>query len=759
MAEETYTIRYVAKDQAGATIDALIESIKRLDTTATQSQAGLKNFGNVSESVKAIKTNADSADASVKKLDTTLERMTGLATNLNKVADAVLRISTTGRNADENLMKAAGAAQALGNKASSIDGLKSAVEGAQRKAYGLSKNLEEGSVNLDKLTKGGAQLGGLGSQLKASAASAAQLKKSIGGVGSSLTKSTNSSNKFGASIGGLVARIAVVNQLKEAFEAVGTAIKGARGTASEGGKNNLEMREQFRELANLQGKPEPDNRVVGGALRFRVATGLDNDQANDALRRFEGGLPAAIANGNITGSSTEGLAGAFFSEATRTGLRTGMKGGTSGLLAAKLAQGEKIDSVDTGLNKFGAIVDTLNRGDGDLDPLIQGLIKRSGGYVGQNLAFPNLGSFAAAQSVASLNASPSVAGTRVQQAARALNRFGDRADPVGPAPDAPIPRKNAKGVLQPVTEAQQLAYEKKLAKHQEKLASWKPKAGDTLETLGIQAGQSFPDKIDALANALQGSKNPEADLTAMGFEHSQERASLLQFMGNRNLLRKETNAVNEGVDPKRIRADNARFMASDSTQLGIANAENDASKFAAFESQESVEVARVKAEASLRRQGKIDNAGASVEEAMMDNPIARFGATAMSLMTGQGAPTSKLPLFLGGKSAHQLKIDTEAERLGNKQARSMGVDPKRLIGARFGTTDTAFEDRFPVLSEAARNRGESPYSGTGQSEMGIRELIRAGERTNDLLESIRNGQAKPDFLPVNRAPGGFADGE
>ncbi|MFO0951532.1 MAG: hypothetical protein U0835_10340 [Isosphaeraceae bacterium] len=614
--------------------------------------------------------------------DRTIGRLTNAAQGL---------FDASGR-ASANVAGLAGNLSRLGQSANDANVAREAVVGLQRSAYGASKNLEDAGKNLQALASKSSALGPLNDQLRGVRA----------GVGSGVSRV----KRFGAALDGLATRIAVFQSLKSAIEGVAEAIQSARQTASKGGKKNLQLRDRYRELANLQGRPEPDNAVVGGALRFRLATGLSDDQANDALRRFEGSLPAALKRGNITGSSTSGLAGDFFREAARTGVRVDLSGGSAGLLAAKLAQDRKIGSVDEGLSRFGAVVDTLNRGDGDLTPLIQSLVRGSGGLVGEGTPFRSLEEFAAAQSVASLNASPTVSSTRVRQAVTALNRFGDE------------------------------------------------DTAATFKKLGITSADDFSTRIEKLSPLLEKAPNKDLALTEAGFGNQAERRALLQFYGNRSLLRSETDAVRKGVDPAATRKLNDQFFASGDAQNRVAQAEVDAAEFAQFQGSEASEVLRKRAEANLRRRLDLDTKSSNITEAFVDNPVTRtLGALRNPLQVYQSGGDT-LPLFLGGKSYRDMSIDAEANRISKEQAAKVGIDPIKFRPDLFGPGGGGSpEERADVLSRETRRSGGSPFGGSEGTDALLRQLIRETQSTNQLLEQGNKAAAQPAMLPLRHPPG------
>jgi hypothetical protein len=356
MVEEIYQIKYVADvDQAKANIRSLAEPLAVVASMSEVTIDGLKqvasafkgsSLGGLSKSIGDLKSGEATLDklwgsmANLAQWTTEAKTEVGALVGIFKglkdvptdVGKLASRVQWLGENAATARGNVAGVSSELGKlnaKNADLNTLRDSMQGFQRKAYGAAKNVQDIGSNLGSLESKSAGLGSLRDQ--------------AGGIGKQMGTARSKTLGLGRAIGGLAARITVLQGLKQALEDVGRSFDSARDKASAGGKSNLNLRRRYRELGNLQGKSSPDNEVVGGALRYRIATGYTDDQANDALRRFEGGLPAALARGNISGNSTSGLAGDLFRETSVTGNRVGISGGTTGLLTAKLAQKSKIE--------------------------------------------------------------------------------------------------------------------------------------------------------------------------------------------------------------------------------------------------------------------------------------------------------------------------------------------------------------------------------------------------------------------------------
>jgi hypothetical protein len=684
------------------------------------------------------------------KLGAELDALKGNVKPIDALASAAWKFNNGAIAAEGNVSKLGTGLAGLGTRSKVVKDLATDVTSVQRHAYGARKSIEEMGTGLDALKAKSSALPALGKNL-------GSVGTQSTGLGKSLGTTTTRADGLLRSLEGFAARIAIFQQLKEAISGVGTAINDARKAADEGAKGNLTLRDQFRELANLQGKPTPDNEVVAGAMRFRLATGATNHEANDALRRFEGGLPTAVEKGNITGSSTTGVAGEMFRDIARLGTRQSLSGETSGLLASKIAQTEKIDKADKGTSSAATVIDLLNRGDGDLTPLVKSLVNTGGGLVGEKgSAFKDYPELAAAMRVTSLNATPPIAGTRVRQATTALNRFGDLAKTPKPAKAAPIQRNVVRWKTEKFFEngkvrsrrVPELAPAKNQAP-KEPPKPVQPKAGDTLKALNIAPDDDFVTKIEKLAPAVEGSKNIDLALSDLGFDNQAERRALKQLIDNRALLRKETEAARKRVPASEAKQKNAAFFASDDAQNRIGVAQKEATAFAQFTKDEPVKIARDKGEASLRAKGDLDTAHSGIEDFMVDLAPTRLLGNLATRAAGKSPDPDMAPVFMGGKPARQVRIENEALGKLNIQANQMGFDPEKKFPELYGDVGRAGgqgrEQQITAIAGEIQKRGGTPLGDTGQTDALLRQLIHEVQVGNG--QRAKNGQ--PAFLPQN----------
>lgn len=688
----------------GNIVDSSLASVAKV-SKSVDNLAG-RNLDTLGASFGRFAGKADDANAALAGVQAGLRGIDSHGSVVGKVASQVDRLATNSKKAESNVAGVGKQLNQLGNAVGNVEGVVGAVRGVQRAGFGAFKNVQSLGGELGKLQAKAGNAGAAGVAQIGTAAGSARgqvqaLSQQLTAARKPMAGLSGGARRFGQQIDSWGARLLTFHSIASAVRDIGKALREGTEVASAGARDNLSTRDNLRELANLQGKASPDNATVAGFYKFREATGMGDREANDALRRFEGGLPTAVAKGNITGNSTEGVAGELFRETGRTASRVGLSGGSAALLTAKIAQtadANPITNADEGLNEFGTIVDLLNRGDGDLTPLVDSLVKTAGGQVGDGLQFKSLPELAAALRVTSLNASPRVAGTRIEQAVAALSAFT------------------------------------------------KKSAGQTLREAGIVEGDDLPTKVDKIAPLIEGATDQQAALARLGFDNQAQRRAIVQLVANRKLLRDETEAARKGSDPKTIREANDKAFADLSMQNRVEEARNDASKFVAFTAQEETEVLRKRAESDLRNQGQIDNPGVNADDAMADNPIARALYQASRVATGQGVSRDGLPIGLGGKTTRQMRIDARAEQLARDAVRRTGADPNRVVeSAGFVDGNEVPEDRIPALGRAARQGGVNPLAreDATRTDKLLEQLVRETERTNQLLNAGPKGAPPP----------------
>lgn len=385
--------------------------------------------------------------ADIQKLGKTDKGLDALKSNLWGINNAAVA-------GEGNAVKLGEAIHGLSSTGPALQNLRADVQGVQRSAYGAKMNVKELGEAIGKIGGGapalnavagatakvqsGAVAAAAGMKQAAAAADAVgkkaadinacytafdKLKRAGAGVSGALKRADGRAQGFGRSMMGLTASLAILQGIKAAVEGAGGAFKDARQAVDEHAAKNISVRDKYREVANLQGKAEPDNEVVAAGYRLRIAAGLTDDEAVKAMQKFEGGLPAGRDKGHIAGNASSGVAGDLLRESLRTATRTKMAPETAADVATMIAQFGKVPTADVGLSQLGAMIDLWNKGRGDLTPLANSAAKNMGNLVGPNAPFRSPAEFVAAQSVASLNATAASSGTRIQQAARELYGF------------------------------------------------------------------------------------------------------------------------------------------------------------------------------------------------------------------------------------------------------------------------------------------------------------------------------------------------
>lgn len=145
-------------------------------------------------------------------------------------------------------------------------------------------------------------------------------------------------------------------------------------------------------------------------------TGLDQNEADNLIRQFEGSLPAGLQKGNIS----RGTADQLLVQAAMAQARQGGDAGTRGDLFGVLSQYQKIGSVEEGMGQAEAIRMALTEGRGDDTPLTNSLLHVSGSLVREGGPMGTLPELAALVGVTSLSAGPTMADTRALQVSRAV---------------------------------------------------------------------------------------------------------------------------------------------------------------------------------------------------------------------------------------------------------------------------------------------------------------------------------------------------
>lgn len=338
--------------------------------------------------------------------------------------------------------------------------------------------------------------------------------------------------------------------------AIGAEFKAIRDYAKEAAKDTQELRNMLRELAALQGKEAPTDKVVAETVMARLRTGMTRDEVGAFETMYEGSAPAGREKGNIKPEVEAGLR----EYGARFGIRKGMDAGTAGDLTGVLAQYGPIADVKAGAGMLESISYGLNEGRGNVTPLAKSLLKTAGTMVEEGGKVDNLGDLSAILGVASLSASPDAAGTKVLQASRELRRFSD------------------------------------------------PKRGTALMGLGITPDDDFLTALGKIAPHAAG-ENGDVWLQAQGFNNREGNQGLIQLSQNYDLIMKRKKEADaRRTNPDAAMEEDEKFQGSRLYQGRMASAVNDAAKFEKGVKNEGLEIAREMVEPDVAKaQGGLGN--------------------------------------------------------------------------------------------------------------------------------------------------------
>jgi len=200
-------------------------------------------------------------------------------------------------------------------------------------------------------------------------------------------------------------------------------IDRVREKALEGAASIDRMRQSLRPDAALKGEPQANNRILKENLALRMASGLNQQEASDFERQYEGSIPIGLEKFELTKGQegiSEKVAGELKAAAALRARRVGGDAYTHGELAGLLGQFGPVKSAEQGLGQLEAIRIGLTKGRGDDTPLTRQLLKASGAMVREGGSVGTLPEMAALIGVTSLSAGPEEAGTRAEQLNRAF---------------------------------------------------------------------------------------------------------------------------------------------------------------------------------------------------------------------------------------------------------------------------------------------------------------------------------------------------
>ncbi len=470
---------------------------------------------------------------------------------------------------------------------------------------------------------------------------------------------------FTRSLVSMAGRLALLDGIKEAISGIGQALTEARQISSDHAKSAIELQDSYRELANLQAIADPAQ-VIPQVFKYRKATGATETEANQALKQYQGAIPASISAGNIAGSATQGVAGDFLREATRTATRVQLDPEEAALLAAKISQIGKVPDVQTGMAEFAKVVELLNDGVGNMTPLIRSALRKGGPFVGAGGAFRTMSDWAAAQSVASLSNSPAVSGSAIQRAAATF------------AKDQDFGSNGSRGV------------------------------GDALKEAGITREDDFVTKVEKLAAmARRRGGSTYSALFDAGIHDAARVRDLAFLVDNSALLREKTdkarsNRVETVQENERL---NREYFSSESARMRMAKASDDEAQYHQSVQLSPLEVRRKIAESHLRSEGKLDTAESLAEDAYWDHMGVRAYQGYRDAVLGR--PQSKRlgpPISMGGTTRRQQRIDEQALNDAKREAKTLGLNPADYDPGEGYT----LSERIIAIDQAARRARLEP---------------------------------------------------
>ncbi len=325
---------------------------------------------------------------------------------------------------------------------------------------------------------------------------------------------------LGATVAGLATSWFVLEHGVEMIGKFGEKANMALDLMKELGEDVRNMRDDFRELANLKHKDGPDDEVIAETLQMGARAGLMPTDARKFMEQYEGSSPAGKQQGHIDDKTAAALA----QEGMKFGARVKINANTAGDLTGVLSQYEKIPNVEHGAKRLGQIAYGLNEGRGNLEPLMRSLIKTAGSVVNEDGGpIPNLAELGVQIGVASTHSSPDAAGTKVRSATRTLREF-------------------------------------------------QGKQGRTLEALGIKPGMSYMDSLRKIApEVLKADKEGiggDTYLRNSGFTDKMEITAILEqsrdleFMEKRLITSQGKNGKG-GIQGADVIAQNNRYLKTD----------------------------------------------------------------------------------------------------------------------------------------------------------------------------------------------------
>lgn len=263
--------------------------------------------------------------------------------------------------------------------------------------------------------------------------SAVQASKHIDVLG---TSTMNSSKHVQALMGYMtqfVGTAAALGLISKAFGAMGESIKQAREHGEETGKSSLSQREKARELANLMGEPEPNDRVMSRIFQTSMASGMKFDDAVKHLEGFYSATFAGLKKGNVRQDQLPELGTVVARMAVRFGMESKVSGDIAGAILQHVdinkqtdANGKLMTANEALAAQFESMAQAANEGRGKISTIMRAEMSQAAAALGAGRikGLPEMSGYTSVAST--LSKSGAFSGTFFQQFDNALNHAGDK---------------------------------------------------------------------------------------------------------------------------------------------------------------------------------------------------------------------------------------------------------------------------------------------------------------------------------------------
>lgn len=622
---------------------------------------------------------------------------------LKKIEAAVKKADAAGGKLGQDLGQSAAAAT---GKVQGLTGSVAALTASARSAAAAVRAVGMGTQATSTMTN---RVGSLTAALKQgetqarnTAASVTRVGSAVSAIGKPTTGFANDMGKAKAESGGLLTNLMGfsaatigIHAVKTAIGELGNAIREAREHGEKTAQASLSGRDKARQLASLMGESGPNDRVMARISGTSLASGMTEDEARDFLQEFEGSITLGEKKGHIKKEDYGAVANAAAKSAVRLQLNPKTAGDLIGTIAGDVNLYEQRDKsgrlmtpAEAMTSQLEAAAYSLNEGKGDITTLAHGEVAAAAKAMtaGRMRQRSDVAAFVGTASQSGAK-TPGSAGTFVSQMDRGLNRAtGD--------------------------------------------------ASAFLAREGIDKFQFTEDRLRAMRGVLAREQaaakgkgenwDPNSYLAKQGFGSEQDRAAILGFVQNFDVLEKRLAESRRMVqDPSIAASKNAAFASTRLGQNRLAEARGAAAERVTGEKGELIAIARKAAAAELEHEGVLNADDQKYAEAIRGG----FGAKE----------------WLGLPPEQQKTIDERVRRNLGVQLKNAGIDAKAS-----GLTDTAAPPSFG--SWAA---GNLKFGKTTGGPLRIKESLEALEKKGLPVigpgSGLENEMKYHDVDPMKRA--------